>query len=45
MKFGLYEGNMKVMHILASSEKEAWKKIKGAGIRNKSKMFTLIKEE
>jgi hypothetical protein len=43
MEFGVFEHGEQVMSIAAESEKEAWNKIHKAGIRNKSKIFHLIR--
>ena len=43
MNYGLYDDSIKpLMTISAETEDEAWKKLKKAGIRNKSNLLRLI---
>ncbi len=45
MEFELTDGFNSIMTISAETEDKAWKKLRRAGIYNKSKMFNLIKIE
>lgn len=43
MNFEVYEGEMSVMTIAAENEKHAWQLLKKAGIRNQSKLMSVIR--
>jgi len=45
MIYELFQGEEGLMTINANSEKDAWKKIRKAGIRNRSRTFHLIEIE
>jgi hypothetical protein len=43
MNFQLYDHDHRpLFNLVAKNEKEAWQKIKNAGIRNKSNIFSLV---
>ena len=45
MKYNLYDDvNCPVMQVDADSEKEAWRTIRKAGIRNRGNIFSLVEE-